>query len=372
MFRFLKNHTHAGVPILQRFAGTGSAFAAFRKCGLIGVDMGDDALKLVQLGNNGKGTNLIAGGSENRPENVKPGSSDWQRWAVEAIKRLTGNGKFRGRDVIAAMPASEVFIDHIKIPKINERFPNAKNHALSRTPFAKRVKGEPELDDKLRDVVFSKIKLPFDSANAMVKYIPTEDDNVLVIATERKKIDRHLAIYEKTNLQIKSMGIWPMALINSYTSFFGRRKADIEAVVLLLDIEPNCTNVVICRYSNLLFARSIPIGTKQLEESAECDKKCSGAETNETVTRLLLELTTCRRHFGSLYRKAQIERLIFLSGKTVDRDVCATIAKQLEMPAQMGDCLAAVEIANPSDPGIDRRGCKTNWATAFGLSLSLS
>ena len=33
-------------------------------------------------------------------------------------------------------------------------------------------------------------------------------------------------------------------------------------------------------------------------------------------------------------------------------------------------CLSAVEIANPSDSGIERRDCDINWSAAFGLSLS--
>ncbi len=85
-----------------------------------------------------------------------------------------------------------------------------------------------------------------------------------------------------------------------------------------------------------------------------------------------------------MYTKAQIERLIFLSSRAVDEDVCVTIAKQLEIPAQVGDCLAAVQIADACSLGrdsepdnkavignpIDRRNCQVNWAVAFGLSLS--
>jgi len=320
MFCFLKNHTYP-----------------------IGVDIGDDTLKVVQLANNRKGVSLIAAGSENRPADIKPGSANWQRWAVEAISKLTANGKFRGRNVVAAMPASDVFIDHIKMPKTN--------------------------DDKLQDAIFSKIKqkLPIEPEDAMIKYIPTEQDNVLVIATERKIIDRHLAIYEKAQLAIKSISVWPAALTNSYASFFGRRKADTEVIVMLTCIEDNCTNVVICRHKNPLFARSIPIGAKQLEADG-------------IVTRLVLELASCRQHFGSMHRRAQIERLIFLSARAEHKDICGTIAKQLEMPAQIGDCLAAIEIASPCNSDVDRRvpasagtapqkQGQVNWATAFGLSL---
>jgi len=312
----------------------------------IGVDMGRDSLKLVQLGEDGGNTSLIAGGSENRPGNIKSGSGNWQRWAIEAIRKMTANGKFKGKEVIAALPASELFIDHIRMPKVD--------------------------NDKLSDAICSKVKqkLPFESDDAMIKYIPTENDNLLVIAAERKIIDRHLAMYEKAGLAIKSIGVWPIALTNSYTSFFARRKTDVEVVAMLLDIEPNCTNVVICRHKTLLFARSIPIGAEQLNG-------------DEIITRLVLELTSCRRHFASMYPKTKVERLLFLSGQAVDKAMCSTIAKQLEMPAQMADCLAAVKMPNPSNSGkgpksseeslglpIERRNCKANWAIAFGLSLS--
>ncbi len=303
----------------------------------IGVDMGNDCVKLIQLGNDEKEVTLVAGGSENRPESIEPGSANWQRWAIEAIEKIIANGKFRGRSVIAAIPANEVLIDHIKVPKTD--------------------------DDKLEDVVLSKIKqkLPFELDKAMIKYIPTENDNVMVIETEREKIDRHLAIYEKTQLVIKTIGVWPIALTNSYTKFFGRRKTDVEAIVMLLNIETDFTNVVICRHKNPLFARSIPMGAKQVDN-------------DEMITRLVLELNACRRQFSSMYRNAHIERLIFLSGSPYgvigDKDKYRIIATQLEMPAQMGDCLAAVKIEDPYNVGIDRRQCQFSWATAFGLSLS--
>ncbi len=315
----------------------------------VGVDLGQNSLKLAQLGNNGIGTSLLAGNSKSTPDNLQPGSSVWQKWAIEAIRLLTTYGHFQGRDVIASMPTSDVFIDHIKMPKTN--------------------------GGDLEDTIFSKIKqkLPFESlkTNTMMQYIPTEEDNVLVMATERRIIDRHLAIYEEAGLSIKSIGVWPTALTNCYVKFFGRRKSDLESVVMLICIEADCTNIVICRYANLLMARSLPIGAERFDDE-------------QATTRLVMELTACKRQFGLMYRNAQIERLIFLSGQsqTVGKDVYATIAKQLEMPAQIGDCLAAVEIGKScrltgddhdngrSDNQIDRRDCHINWAVAFGLSLS--
>ncbi len=314
----------------------------------IGIDICNDSLRLVQLENNGSGVHLIAGATEKPPDDIEPGSSNWQRWAIETIRKLISNGDFQGKEVIAGMPTTNVFIDHIKLPKTSE--------------------------DKLQEIIFSKVKqkLPFEPVqeNTMLKYVPTEQDNVMVMATERTIIDRHLAIYEKAGLAIKSMGVWPMALVNCYTTFFGRRRSDLEAIVMLICVESSSTNVVICRHKNLLFARSIPIGAQQFDDE-------------KAITGLVFELTACKRQFTSMHNDTQIERLIFLSSRASDRDVCASIAKQLEMPAQIGDCLAAVKIPssfrfesdtecnneNPDNP-IDRRNCQVNWAVAFGLSLS--
>jgi Tfp pilus assembly PilM family ATPase len=324
MFGLLKNHTYS-----------------------IGIDVGYDDMKLAQLGSNGHGLALIAGNSKYRPDNVQPGSSEWQRWAIDTMHLVTAYGDFRGREIVAAMPINDVFIDHVKKPK-NE-------------------------NGKLDDVIFAKIKqkLPFESLreNTMMHCIPTEEDNVLVMAVERKIIDRHLAIYEETGLAVKSIGVWPVALANCYVRFFGRRRSDLGAVVMLICIEHESTNVVVCRHKKLLLARSIGIGLRRFDDE-------------QAVTRLVMELTACKRQFGLMYRNAKIERLIFLSGRNVAKEVCATIAKQLEMPAQMGDCLTAVEVAKPSRLGrsngggkddgtrIDRRNSNVNWSIAFGLSLS--
>jgi Tfp pilus assembly PilM family ATPase len=293
---------------------------------------------MVQLSNSPKGTSLLAGGSKALPENIKAGTGYWQRWVIEAIRELMANAKFRGREVVAAIPAGDVFIDHVRVP---------------------RAKDGSAPTDKLHDAVFPKLKqkLPFDANEALIKYISTEESHAVVIAADRQIIDRHLAIYENASLQIKSIAVWPVALTNSYTGFFARRRADVEAVVMLLEIDSNRTNAVVCRHKNLLFARTMPIGVKQLEDT-------------DNLARLVFELNACKRHIGSMYKNAPIERLIFLSSMARSQNVCATIAKQLEMPAQIGDCLAAVQMEDPSRSGIDRRDCSVNWATAFGLSLS--
>lgn len=309
-------------------------FDSFRKHTYpIGIDIGDEGLKVVQLSMKQKAIALVSADRREQPQDIKKDSGPWQRWAVESLCELTGNGRFCGKEVVAMMPARDVFIDNVRIA--------ATDNANMEEMILARIKQ----------------KLPFEAEQSLIRHIPTENDNVIVIATERAKVDRHLAIYESANLQIKSLSVWPIALVNIYTGFFGRRASDIETIVMLLDIESNYTNVAICRHSKLLFARCIPIGAKDIESENMLD-------------RLIYELTACRKHFDFMYKKIPIERMLFLSGKSVDSKLCAEIAKKLETPAQIGDCLAVVEPAGSHGFGIDEKENQYSWAAAFGLSLS--
>jgi Tfp pilus assembly PilM family ATPase len=166
---------------------------------LIGVDLGNDCLKLAQLANGTEETYLMAGQCVIRPADVTAGTARWQRWAIEVMREMTTE-HFKGKDVVGALPANEIFIDHLKWPK--------------------------KFDGKIEDALFAKVKqkLPFEplEKNTLIKYIPAEQDNLIVLATERTVIDRHLAIYERAGLSLKSIGVWPVALAQCYCSTSSR------------------------------------------------------------------------------------------------------------------------------------------------------
>ena len=307
------------------------------KIGPIGIDIGTESLKMAQLKMAGRATSLLAGASALKPSDIEYGSVEWQRWAIEAIGELMAKNKFKGKNIAATVPASEVFVDHIKMPKLKDNSGKA-----------------------MEDAILGKIKskLPIGPSETVIRHQETEQGNCLVIAIEREKVDRLLAVYEKTNLRIKSMAVWPTALTSTYTKFFCRRNCDIDSVVIMLDIEERCSNFIISRHKNPLFVHSIPIGAESLESV-------------RSISKLTGEITACRRTFGSMYKRVSIDRMIFLSGKIVDEEICKKIAQQLELPAHIGDCLAAVDMPACEDGvGIDRRECNFSVATAFGLGLS--
>jgi Tfp pilus assembly PilM family ATPase len=298
----------------------------------IGVDITDDGLRMAQVREGEGSLLLLRSSSKSCPPDILPGTATWQRWAIEAIRSINSENKFVGKYIVASIPPSDVFIDNIKVPRNDSR--DFEEAVMQKT----------------------KQKLTGEFENALVKHVAAEEDNVVIIASSRLMIDRHLAIYENSGMKIKSIGIWPLALINTYVRLFGRRATDRQAVVMLIDVGILRTNVVICRHMDLLFARSIPVGIRLVK-------------TGDLINRLITEISASKQNFGNLYKKAKIERVVFMSGQAVDKEVYVTIAKQLQMPAQIGDCLSAILTSQDAMKELDRRNSQFSWATAFGLSL---
>lgn len=307
----------------------------------IGVDIGSGYVKMAQLdGSNGM-PKLIEATSEQVPDHIQVGTPEWQKWAVKAIKKMMTNSAFKSRNAISSMSSDDIFIEHVKVSG-----------------------SEEDIEKKAFEQI--KKKLPFSPENAMVQCVTSEISNgknkrdVVVMVADKVKVQRHLAIFERAGLELKSMSVWPLAITQTYTRFFARRAADAEVVSMLLDVGANHSNVIISKHDNLLFARVIPLGFNQLK-------------TDSAGEELLSELLACWRYFESMETGQEISKLLLLSGSNIDKAVCekvALLAKQMHVPAQIGDVLAAIESATGNEISQERRGSRLCWATSFGLSLS--
>ena len=298
----------------------------------IGVEMAGDHVQLAQLGRKGQQLYLLAGDSMYLPESIEPGSVDWQRWAIKALRSAVQKGMYKGRNVAAVAGAGEVIIKHIKASGVSEK----------------------EIDE----YIFSKLehRLKLTKSDSIIKYIRGNKDNLVVLVSSREKIDRQVAVYEQSGLQVQSVTVWPLALTESYVNFFSRRNSDAQTVAMLIDMEPDRTNVVICRQRDVLFAHSIDGGINDFAEKSKTEK-------------LLSELSVCKDQFYSMYEGTYIQRLLFFSCQLLSPENCLLISRHLQMASHLGDCLGAVEMDKGVSLRIDRRQSRYSWATVFGLSL---
>jgi len=294
--------------------------------------MGDDALTLVQMEKDTNGVGLFAADRIEYPADMRPGSVAWAQWAVEAIARSVAHGRFQGKKVIAAQPARDVFVDTIKMPELAE--------------------GE------LEDAIINRLMLEFkiDPEKALIRHVRNDGENVFVMASDRTKLCQHLAVYEKAQLKVKAMSVWPMAALGAYTNLWANHVGQGNPV-MLLDIGRRSTRIVICDGANLYIAHASSVGVKDLRSDGMVDLLGS-------------EMDMCRAKFQTTYKRPDVNRIIFVSGHSVDKKIYTAIAKQAQMPSQIGDCLDAVRTRRSGSVDPMKHAPHANWITAVGLSLS--
>jgi Tfp pilus assembly PilM family ATPase len=91
----------------------------------------------------------------------------------------------------------------------------------------------------------------------------------------------------------------------------------------------------------------------------------------DPLNRLIEELNLCRRYHEATFPNKTVDRLIFVGGEARQRSLCAHVAREMGLAAQVGDPL--VRMGRISDvgieSGIDRRQPQPNWSVAIGLSI---
>src|SRR5688572_20794419 len=85
----------------------------------IGVDFGSDCLRLAQIQTIDDEPRLIAAATADVPTHVRNDPGARLNFFVEAIRDLMTQGKFRGRQVILGLPAATMFIQHLRMPKMD-------------------------------------------------------------------------------------------------------------------------------------------------------------------------------------------------------------------------------------------------------------
>lgn len=387
------------------------------KANPIGIDFGSDSLRLAQIRFDGQDHKLFAAASSDVPSHAQCDPESRFDFFTESVRDLLSQGKFHGRQVVLSLPAHMMYIQHLRMPKMDD------------ASLKKAVRWE------------AKGKLPIDTSNALMRHLvagEVHQDNeqkleVIVMAAPREMINRYLAVASKAKLDVIGMNIEPMALVDCFSHVY-RRKADADMVNLFVDIGSSGTRATIAQGGSVLFARTIPHGgneltqavAKSLQVSADDARllrlKAASAEPapadgrdqrnvspatdapaessfaflgaamaqqqavadpeitesrrveqacGDVITRLVDELTLCRRYHESTFPGKPVQRLIFVGGEARHRWLCQRVAREVGLAAQVGDPLVRMaRISDISiDSGIDRRLPQPAWAVAIGLSF---
>lgn len=209
----------------------------------IGVDFGSDSLRLAQVCLVDKEWRLTAAASADVPSHVRHDPSARMNFFIQTTRDLLASGGFVGRQAVLAMPVASMFIQHLRLPKMDDE---ALKKAI---PWEARG------------------KLPIDPSHALIRhhvageiYQDQEAKNeVIVMAAGRELVNQFLQTAARAKLDVVGMNVEPKALVDCFTHVY-RRKTDADVTNMFVDLGCSGTRAIVSRGGHMLFARAIPVG----------------------------------------------------------------------------------------------------------------
>src|SRR5687768_16851173 len=212
----------------------------------IGIDFGSDSLKMAQAVFSGGEWRLQAAASADVPANVRHDPAARLNFFCDTTKDLLIQGGFQGRNAVLALPAASMFIQHLRMPKLDEE------------SLKKAIPWE------------ARGKLPIDPHHALLRHhvageVFQEQEakmEVILMAAGRDTVNQLLAAAARAKLEVQSMNVEGKAIIDCFCHIY-RRKNEGEITSLYVDMGATATRAFIARGTQMLFARSIPVGGDQ-------------------------------------------------------------------------------------------------------------
>ncbi len=348
----------------------------------IGLDIGRDSIKMIQLEVIGDALAVRAAARRNLPDEVKADPQLRMPVAAEMVRQMLREGGFSGRRAVLALPREIVHVKNFRLPLM---------------PVS-------ELEAAVR---FEAGNLfPFDAEQAHVHFQPAGEvrqgnevlQEVIVLAARYEDVDRFVELANGCGVEIESLDVEQMALFRSVERFI-RRREDEQEVHVLADIGLSGTQVVIGKGREISVLKAIDIGgihlqqaiatrlgitvgeaqalRRRLVESPESPEEGSGRPdavrqavfdaTRSVMESIGQEISLCLRYQSVTFRGNRPQRLRLFGGEAADKQLQAVLSSIVTIPVESGRPLSNVDTSRMK--AVERRGLMAEWALAVGLGL---
>lgn len=373
------------------FGGLGriSGFGSLRPLGPqpmpIAIDFGVGALKVLQL-SSGEEPSLVAAAMQETPDELLGQTAKRIAFQAGALPRLMREAGFKGKRAVCAIPAGLTFCKHMQFQK-GDGVPVA---ALVEAALPVQIGCDPSA------LVFRHIEVgDFAKAGGGAR---TE---VICMAAAREMVSRLMGAIKASKLEPVGMQSEFVATLKAFEGLSGGTGDGIAS--MYLDLGSGSTKVLIAQGPKLVFAKTVEVGGRHLDEAAAkqlgCGlgaarsrrlesgagrggdepvsfgagggaAVCDGVDLGEPLEILTDEVAMCVRYYAGLFPQRPVERVLFVGGEARSAALCQSVAKRLRVAAQAADPMAAVKRTG-SEPaaGVDFEKAQPGWAMLVGLSL---
>jgi type IV pilus assembly protein PilM len=347
----------------------------------IGLDIGHDSIKMLQLEVTGNFLSVRAAGRSGFSDEAKAQPRVRLAMAGEMVRQMLREGAFSGRQVVAALPRELVHMKNFRLPPMP----------------AVEMEGAVQLEARN---LFS-----FDVDQASVQFLPAGEvrqgneafQEVIVLAARNEDIAGFVEQLHRWGLAVDSLDIAACALFRGVERFI-RRREDEQDVHVLVDVGYGASLVAIGKGREISFLKTIDIGGMHLHQAISRKLGISPAEAQALRRRLVeghdagespekrdpvrqavfdatrgvmeqlgKELSLCLRYQAVIFRGCRPTRVRLLGGEAADTQLQDLLNSIVTIPVEAGRPLYSVDVSRMKLP--ERRGIMAEWALALGLGL---
>ena len=352
----------------------------------IGLDIGYDSIKMLQLDAVGKAITVVAAARWAFPDNVRDDEVLRRRSAVDAVGELLKTGSFKGRRVVTCLSHEQMIIKQIRLPHMP---PEEMQRAV--LPEACERFGFDVQPELLHHVIAGEVHQGSEKR-----------DEVILLGVRSETVEDHLQMLTEMRLVPVALDAEPACLFRSFDRFL-QRGEDSKKITVLVDIGASTSRILFGRGRQVKFIKSIAIGGRRLDEAVAkqlnlevsegaalrrqvmrhgCDggedaiKAASGEQVYHAlydavrpgVEELARELSLCLRYCAVTFRGCKPEDMILLGGEAYDPCLRELISEYTSIPCRIGRPLQGLDLSQV-ELGSDHRGPLCEWAVASGLAL---
>ncbi len=315
-----------------------------RNRSLVGLDIGDSSVKVVELKELGKGRGyqLVRLGWEPlSSEAIVDGAIMDSELVVETITRLFQRLRIKSQEVATALSGHSVIVKRISLP------------VMSDAELAESIHWEAEQ------------YIPFDIEDVNLDYEILEGSSlsgegnmdVLLAAAKKDKINDYVSVIEQAGLNAATVDIAAFAMQNAFEANYD---FEPEQVIALVDIGSAVASIAVLHGGSSVYWRDINIGgnqytdaiQKELNLSADQSEQLKRGEEIDGIPyeRVLPILSAVNDDIGTEIQKTlDFFRQISATDKPLDRlYLTGGTAQVVHMKESLGERLnTQVELLNP-------------------------
>ena len=222
-----------------------------RSKSLVGLDIGSNTVKAIELKPSGKGHKVAAIAVQAvPPDSIVDGAIIDSGAVADAVARLFTNKQFKSKDVAASLSGNSVIVKKITLPLMTE------------AELAESIYWEAEQ------------YIPFDIQDVNLDYEIIDSGNgnaqgtmeVLLVAAKKDKIADYTNVITQAGRAPVIVDVDAFALQNAYEANYG---FDPQAVVVLLNAGASAININILTGSQSVFTRDVSMGGNAFTEAVQ-------------------------------------------------------------------------------------------------------